>query len=104
MAEQSKELTEFYRAYMAWLEKGAPQNSPFSRHDGLCDNVHRRFDDENTEIAIKRELMRQFEENKLHSIVYPFNICSGNYVDEAELGECHLNYLRIQWVKDHING
>jgi hypothetical protein len=38
---QSKALTKFYQAYLAWLDEGAPAYKPFSQRSGLCSNLFR---------------------------------------------------------------
>ncbi|MFP3739980.1 hypothetical protein, partial [Burkholderia sp. SIMBA_019] len=36
---QSELLTQFYRAYAAWIDDGAPEGIIFSRQHGLCHNL-----------------------------------------------------------------
>lgn len=90
-------LQQFYNAYAAWLDAGAPDDQPFTRHTGLCYNLY-KFGGNND---VRKEMTRQFEEAGLDSH-YPFN--DGD-VDDYEIRvddlTQHLNLKRIQWVKDH---
>lgn len=47
------------------------------------------------------EMRKQFEEAGL-SAINPFNKAYADYFFEVENKMCHLNPLRIQWVKDRI--
>ncbi|UVD31660.1 hypothetical protein Pondi_00019 [Escherichia phage Pondi] len=89
-----KTLKEFYQAYAAWLDAGAPEDQPFSRAYGLCDNLFTRgcYD-------ILRELKGHFK-SEGYDPAYPFG---GSEVFETEMDneEMHLNPERIKWVKDH---
>jgi len=93
---QSKELTQFYQEYKAWLDTGAPQDKPFRRDRGLCNNMdlYMNFD---TNVYI--ELSDQFSKAGLDN-VFPFDECDAYMLDD----NCHLNPKRIQWVTDHVNG
>lgn len=100
---QSKELTGFYQAYLAWLEKGAPHWEPFGRNAGLCAALYDYcWDVARPSItSLMRELEAQFQEAGLHKS-YPFN--SGKFHEyrfEAVGYLVHLNSQRIQWVVDH---
>jgi len=100
---QSDKLTEFYRAYLAWIEAGAPiEHSMFSRSLGLChsswlfavgmDNYVEARD-------LEKELNDQFEDAGLDG-AYPFN--EGElWKYEREASYKHLNDKRLQWVIDH---
>lgn len=101
----SDELKAFYRAYLAWLEAGAPEGMPFLRGLGLCssvpDVVTRAYS-----YDVRQEMKRQFREAGLNSTL-PFNSHPGatedlpNYGDECNSGACHLNPKRIAWVREH---
>ena len=91
-----KTLKEFYQAYAAWLDAGAPSLEPFSRAVGLCGNLtiftkdwHPLFD------AMKS----QFEEAGLDH-EYPFG-GEESYYTYCYYGTAHLNPERIEWVKEH---
>lgn len=91
-----KTLKEFYQAYAAWLDAGAPEDQPFSRAFGLCDNLcDKGFHD------LWRELKGQLK-SEGYDPAYPFG---GSEVFENETDDLtfHLNPERIKWVKDHAN-
>jgi len=96
--KQSKELTEFYRAYLAWVEAGAVYSGGFSVRYGLCNNLAKYFHYSNYVLCC--ELADQFEEAGLEHTL-PFNGDSHEYFYETNSGACHLNPKRIQWVRDH---
>lgn len=110
MTKQSKELTKFYRAYLDWLEKGAPHGNPFYRDCGLCTNLSSYESDNNTSVgrhsAPYKEMKAQFWAEKLNGKIedelYPFGF--GEF-RKGVMEKCmHENAARIQWVKDHANG
>lgn len=99
----SNELKEFYRAYKAWLDAGAP-DSYFSKHSGLCSNLinwfmackfgHSRKDMYN----LDKEMSKQFTDAGLHR-GYPFG--ERDYYRDYKRDTQHLNPLRIKWVEEH---
>lgn len=98
---QSMQLTEFYQAYLAWLDAGAPADKPFSRSYGLCDNLTMYCEENRIKEDIVHELTKQFAAQKL-STVYPFDR-ENSYCNECDNNIAHLNLARISWVKDHAN-
>jgi hypothetical protein len=95
---QSKELTQFYRDYAKWLDDGAPQYQPFSRHRGLCSNSV-RYEAEMDKLYF--EMKAQFIAANLPD-TFPFDEGNGlKYFDTVDQATCYLNRARIQWVKDH---
>jgi hypothetical protein len=104
---QSTELTQFYQAYLEWLETGCPPHPVFFKGFGLCRclvdfmiGVH-SYSRESAVIVFKRELQQQFQEAGL-DYLFPFNNGSRvAYIDESEELLTHANPQRIQWVKEH---
>ena len=90
-----KTLKEFYQAYAAWLDAGAPDFLPFSRASGLCNNLHSFTKSFNA----YREMESQFDDAGLDPD-YPFG-GEDDYLGRSAERKQHLNPLRIQWVKDH---
>lgn len=112
MKQQSTMLTEFYKAYLAWIESGAPDRSPFSRATGLCANLERFCGSKGLrypEIALL--LVEQgglFKKAGL-SEDYPFDNNDNpedlpfyTYEIASDKREHHLNEARLNWVKSHI--
>lgn len=100
---QSQQLTEFYRAYKAWLNGGAPAYDIFSRHVGLCSslidwNNHRRatFDEcKDTRKELKEQLIAEGLDE-----YYPFGGYAA-YEYEARSSTAFMNEERIAWVSTH---
>ena len=104
MAGQSFELTKFYRAYKAWLDEGANENTTFLRSSGLCRCLYRwaLWDDNLTPERyneVKLEMLSQFIEAAADP-KYPFG---GRelYMQEGETSRIHLNQHRRAWVTYH---
>jgi hypothetical protein len=101
--EQSELLTQFYRAYLQWLEGGAREDlMQFSRYHGLCGAL-RQWANRNAQIEypdLKEELTQQFM-GYCTLFWHPFNQTTQHYNREVDRGEAHRNPARIQWVKDH---
>lgn len=97
---QSQQLTEFYKAYLAWVEAGAPEDDGqlLTRNVGLCTNLA-LFCEFAHEVP-DYELEQQFRDAGL-SVFYPFNGSSAQYRQEKHAGTCHLNEKRIAWVRKH---
>lgn len=91
-----KTLKEFYQAYAAWLDAGAPEGQPFDRGYGLCDNL---YDQYYCHRGLMNEMRGQFKKAGL-DIDYPFG-GSEVFEDETDNSTMHTNPLRVQWVKDH---
>ena len=89
-------LKEFYQAYAAWLDAGAPDNKPFSRAVGLCANLTRFADAPDD---LRREMIGQFKAAGLDSR-YPFGSEVGYYIFYI-FAKQHLNPKRIEWVREH---
>lgn len=91
----SKTLKEFYCAYAAWFDVGAPNFKPFSRAAGLCTNlsVFTKSDD------AASEMKSQFVDAGLDPN-YPFG-GEDDYMGRSAARQQHLNLARIEWVKAH---
>lgn len=96
--DQSAELTAFYKAYLAWVENGAPtDHAIFKRKYGLCSNF---IDWADSETSID-ELADQFEADGLN-FLHPFNDSPEDYNRDTVSESHHLNEQRIAWVKSHV--
>lgn len=112
-----RSLKNFYRAYAAWLEAGAPEKNEnpyrFDRGFGLCSNVTIFFTENvNGEDVYDvtegynalRQMKDQFVFAGLDSNT-PFNKPAWgygeNYFSESFDRRCYLNESRIEWVKSH---
>ena len=104
VAGQSDALTEFYRAYLAWINSGAYTNHPnFVRYAGLCDNISDYFGGSGPGLRAADEMCEQFRQAGL-DVELPFNLYPGQrrYSAESMSDLCHTNPYRIQWVRDHV--
>ena len=95
---QSEELTAFYRAYVKWLDDGAPDEQPFFRSFGLCSAIDVFLDNLWKRSQIKNEMSQQFEAAGLHAR-YPF----GNieYYRRMEKGTVYKQLARVTWAREH---
>lgn len=96
-------IKEFCKAYVAWLDDGAPLNHQvFYRDQGLCSAFVRWAHGEGhtpSSIANGRVQMEQmFARNGHYS--YPFG---GFYMYHADRRNetMHLNTARVAWVRRH---
>lgn len=101
-------LIDFYKDYLGWINRGAPDREPYSRRIGLCTNLiyfanNFKEVDEEGELALKlfTELRWQFRAAGL-SDTYPF-IDRDDFIKEGREEIAHLNETRILWVKNQIN-
>jgi hypothetical protein len=92
-----KTLKDFYQAYAAWIEAGAPNGSPFSRSAGLCYNLQLFTEDYS---ALLYEMSSQFKSEGLDKH-YPFNIGEEDYQYSSKKRNQYLNSRRIEWVMNH---
>lgn len=104
--KQSQQLTEFYRAYKAWLDGGAPAYEIFSHHVGLCSslidwNIHRCATLDECEDT-RKELKEQLIAKGLDEY-YPFG-GQPVYEYEARSSTAFMNEERIAWVEAHVEG
>lgn len=105
----SEVLHNFYCAYKAWLDAGAPNNNPFSRSRGLCHAIKIFVLRQELQSAYsylysaRAEMCSQFKAASLDPD-YPFNTPDyiaddvHNYYMEAAREEIHLNPARVAWV------
>lgn len=105
IVKQSPELTEFYQAYKAWLDAGAPEDHPsFVQDTGLCGNLRNYAQDAGYyghQFVI--ELKQQFIDVDL-PFNYPFHKNLSAYFVEVDQYTTHLNPDRNKWVEDHCKG
>lgn len=102
--QQSKELTEFYKAWLYWAENGAEESAPFMRGIGLCNNMVTYFYTDAglpaSQVSdLRYEMAQQFRYSGLCSH-YPFG--ESDYTGRGWNDTMHLCPARTQWVKDHI--
>lgn len=86
-------VAKFCRAYVKWLDRGAPEREPFWRWFGLCYN---------SGIFELDDIVGDILEDEGLDPDFPFN--GGNedmYKEEARDGIMHLNPERIAWVREH---
>lgn len=109
-------LKSYLFEYLDWVERGAPQDQPFSRFCGLCYNAYdasldvidlQKLHDADGQPSIfkrqpyvdelKRDLHAALRESfGSHSASYPFDEDSYAYtIDDNK----HLNQARIAWVR-----
>lgn len=101
---QSKQILQFYQAYKAWLDAGAPgftQEMPFHRSVGLCANLTYYFHRHGGAVALinaRQEMENQFKAFDLDRY-FPFHYQqSDRFYSEAATNTCHLNEYRIEWI------
>ena len=100
--EEREVLKHFYNDYQAWLDAGAPEGKPFTRHGGLCVNlcIWRNEQAEiDKKLLLSSVLIIQFKEEGL-AACSPFGLLE--YVEEKKNGTGHLNKQRILWIKNHL--
>jgi hypothetical protein len=98
-------ILQFLKAWLEWVEKGAPEKELFSRKTGLCGNLDQycRFRGISREDAWN--CLRIFEsmlrKDRLSS-VYPFNTGALEYNEECAGLRIHQNVARLLWVRNTI--
>ena len=100
----SENLTAFLRAWLAWVEAGAPESDAFERFAGLCSNF-RWYMCGNGASESDREhavfyLQDIFKSEGLDED-YPFG-GPDVYYEEAYDDTSHLNEQRIAWVRSKV--
>lgn len=99
--KQSEKLTNFYKAYLDWLDAGAVTDE-FSRGSGLCHNLDRYYDWNSPDTV--EEMVFQFKLAWLDEY-FPFNEGSHmRFVEEIDAKQSFINPARIRWVRNHIQG
>lgn len=93
----SELLRQFLSVYIEWVDGGAPDHEPFSRAEGLCDNL----DYFEAAYAVGSfvpydELGRMFQADGL-SRVFPFGVAE--FTEHGESRTQHLHQPRIDWVR-----
>jgi len=89
----SPELRAFLADWLAWVERGAPNDAPYWRDDGLCDSAYRQFGD--TPSVDLELLLRDLFPS---SYPYPFGGREG-FISEFQSETMHQNPERIAWVQ-----
>jgi hypothetical protein len=102
----SQTLNDFFIAYMAWIDDGAPEmDTHFSRTYGLCSNLYnwmcaQRSLSGSEGADLNQELLARFRQTGLREN-YPF--CSGDEYDEMWLNKMqHTFEPRLKWVREQI--
>ena len=95
-----EELKNFYKAYAAWLNAGAPDYKPFSRHEGLCYALRMYAEDQGFKPLLRVSLREELDD-QFNMKPYPFNIDRSHYARECLAGEVHRNLVRVDWVRKH---
>jgi hypothetical protein len=108
---QSTLLTQFYRAYTAWIDDGAPKRVLFRRDAGLCRNVMvwaEAIGQEGLQVRLLRDELRTQLKQAGMDMDYPFSPADAQhgphhyyYSIETNAEICHLNERRIAWVREH---
>lgn len=99
MGEQ--DLREFLKAWLEWVEAGAPHNGKFVRSEGLCYSVRHWAELKNFPYERRAELYTSLSQALPACGCYPFG---GNwrYDREAVGGLMHTNELRLDWVRSQL--
>lgn len=102
MIAQSDVLTDFYRAYVVWLDTGTFNTSLFREKDGLCtclvNYLKYKGYSKSTIDRHTDELNDQFRKAGLDRF-YPFNYGDGNYF--ANEHKKNMNRQRVTWAREH---
>ena len=103
--KQSALLRQFYKAYVEWLDLGAPDQIIFRRYFGLCSNLNNWATNNKIygqdAIDLSREMQSQFRVAG-GSVDYPFNRGDADlYTREVDFELAHENEQRNKWVRDH---
>lgn len=107
--QQSEALTKFYKAYLSWVQAGAPEANEhgFRRNYGLCANLS-AFDSLTSDQwnEADDQMTEQFKAAHLCNF-YPFNpppvrgdfeASEKLFCDEATAETMHENPRRLAWV------
>jgi hypothetical protein len=106
---QSELLTQFYRAYVAWIDDGAPEGILFERGHGLCMNLRKFSKAIGLDAQQLYETGLEFVDQIVSAgldIMYPFNAGERMYyLIEQDLPghgpSCHTNSIRLDWARNH---
>jgi hypothetical protein len=92
----SELMRKFLTAYIEWVDAGAPEDGPFSRSSGLCDNTYGLPGGGKD---VRNELREMFESDGL-ATSYPFGEAEFNR--DCDHDEQHLHQPRIDWIKSKL--
>lgn len=94
-------LKTFARAYVDWLDRGAPQDRPFERNHGLCYAVFSYAGQHGLslswEASIHIELYKAFSVRRMHRL-YPFG--ANDFAVRADAATMHECPKRIAFVRE----
>jgi hypothetical protein len=97
----SENLKAFLRAWLDWVEAGAPDCRPFKRRCGLCSNLDAwaRALVPDIRIDLEGELELMFKVDGLDQC-HPFGFDA--YFDARGSETQHLDTTRLAWVRSKI--
>jgi hypothetical protein len=101
----SENLKAFLRAWLDWVEAGAPEDDVFERSCGLCNNFNWYMRNQNVlEFELGGEMDALIEVFKMDGLdeTYPFG-GEDAYFDEGPNNVMHLNSARLAWVRSKIS-
>lgn len=95
----STALRDFCRSWLEWVERGAPEGEPYSRHHGLCSGaiVFGGTGGWAAVIEVRERLKSDFP---LKQGVHPFGGGKA-FVDDERAATMHLNPERLAWARKH---
>lgn len=101
VTSQSYELKQFYLAYLAWVQDGAPEDNlhGFTRCFGLCTNLT-AYLSSNEGYIFQSEMEWQFQKNGLYPS-YPFGMT--DYTLRTRNHSLHECPKRLAWVCMMVN-
>lgn len=104
-----KEINEFLKDYISWIDRGALSDYIYLRGVGLCSNL-REYLNEVKLPGDERHPRRRHAMGELKDMFvkdglcgsYPFNVGWSDYDNEVTNNTCYKNEARIKWVKDRL--
>lgn len=94
----SRKLIAFFKAWLDWVDNGAPERDPFSRSSGLCHAAEEGGHDVRSEL--KEIFYREAHAGLIEDPVYPFE--EGDYDKRLEEWSMHECPKRIAWVREKL--
>ncbi len=91
----SDELYGFFMSWEEWRLNGAPNDGPYCRTLGLCDNVLEGGFSRESKVELGSILIKEYEDH-----CEPFG--DDWSVKSPDFGNCHLNPKRIAFVQRMI--
>ena len=98
----SDDLKYFYTLYKEWVDAGAPEMEPFSRHKGIRRNIQMVLpnDPEAAAKLVDEHQLRMVKTGVHLTQSFPGSHEAVSY--EMVHGLCHLNTKRIAWITNAI--